>query len=207
MSGGVCLLQMNITMSIYISSWKIGMRHRLLWMVWNGDMEMTCEGARRGLQKRFGLRLARLLLLFLLHLPLLVEDLLGLSVADEEDDGGEDEDDRAPGAAVPKAKGVGASSSWLGKIVQQSCSVEMEFNAVTANHNFSPVEPLQASVKLIQGSRGTSTSLSRGSLCTLPTLKVLTVGNAVIIIIVVLGVRNAIAVIIPILRVRDSVII
>ena len=56
MSGGVCLLSMIIKsaenstkMSIYICTWKIGMRHRLLWMVWNGDMEMTCEGARRGL--------------------------------------------------------------------------------------------------------------------------------------------------------------
>ena len=63
------------------------------------------------------LRLAGLLLLFLLHLPLLVEDLLGLAVADEEDDGGEDQDDRAPGAAVAKAKGVGAGSSWSEKVV------------------------------------------------------------------------------------------
>jgi len=76
------------------------MRHRLLWMVWNGDMEMTCEGARPWIRRK--LRLAGLLLLLLLHLPLLVEDLLGLSVADEEDDGGEDEDDGAPGATVAK---------------------------------------------------------------------------------------------------------
>ena len=66
---------------------------------------------------KLGLRLACLLLLFLLHLPLLVEDLLGLAVADEEDDGGEDQDDRPPGAAVAKAKGVGARSSWSGKVV------------------------------------------------------------------------------------------
>jgi len=78
------------------------MRHRLLWMVWNGDMEMTCEGARPWIRRK--LRLAGLLLLFLLNLPLLVEDLLGLSVADEEDDGGEDEDDGAPGATVAKAE-------------------------------------------------------------------------------------------------------
>jgi len=76
------------------------MRHRLLWMVWNGDMEMTCEGARPWIRRK--LRLAGLLLLLLLNLPLLVEDLLGLSVADEEDDGGEDEDDGAPGATVAK---------------------------------------------------------------------------------------------------------
>ena len=42
---------------------------------------------------------------------------------------------------------------------------------------------------------------------TLPTLKVLVVGNAVIIIIVILGVRNAVAVVILVLRVRDTVII
>ena len=77
-------------------------------------MEMTC-GLR--IVEHFGLRLARLLFLFLLHLPLLVEDLLGLAVADEEDDGGEDQDDRAPGAAVAKAKGVGAGSSWSEKVV------------------------------------------------------------------------------------------
>ena len=81
---------------------------------WNGDMEMTC-GLR--IVEHLRLRLAGLLLLFLLHLPLLVEDLLGLAVADEQDDGGEDQDDRAPGAAVAKAKGVGARSSWSGKVV------------------------------------------------------------------------------------------
>ena len=69
-------------------------------------MEMTC-GLR--IVERFGLCLAHLLLL---HLPL-----LGLAVADEEDDGGEDQDDRAPGAAVAKAKGVGARSSWSEKVV------------------------------------------------------------------------------------------
>ena len=89
-----------------LEDWDVG--HRLL-MVWNGDMEMTC-GLR--IVENDCLRLACLLLLFLLHLPLLVEDLLGLAVADEEDDGGEDQDDRAPGAAVAKAKGVGARSSW-----------------------------------------------------------------------------------------------
>ena len=62
------------------------------------------------------LRLAGLLLLFLLHLSLLVEDLLGLAVADEEDDGGEYQDDRAPCAAVAETKGVSARTSWGGKV-------------------------------------------------------------------------------------------
>ena len=58
-----------------------------------------------GCRNHFGLlRLARLLFLFLLNLPLLVEDLLGLAVADEKDDGGKDQDDGAPGAAVAKTK-------------------------------------------------------------------------------------------------------
>merc|ERR550532_308508 len=107
---------------------------------------MTC-GLR--IVELFRLRLARLLLLFLLHLPLLVEDLLGLAVADEQDDGGEDQDDRAPGAAVAKAEGVGARSS----------------------------------------------------------LKVLIVGNAVIIIIVVLGVGHAVTVIITILVISCSIVV
>ena len=46
-----------------------------------------------------------------------------------------------------------------------------------------------------------------GDLANPPTLEVLGVRNAVIIIIVVDVVRDAVAVIIPILRVRDSVII
>ena len=51
-----------------------------------------------------GLGLARLLLLLLLNLLLLIEDLLGLSVADEQDHGGEEKDDGTPGGAVAEAK-------------------------------------------------------------------------------------------------------
>ena len=102
------------TMSIYICSWKIwDAAPPALDGFWNGDMEMTC-GLR--IVELFRLRLAGLLLLFLLHLSLLVEDLLGLAVADEEDDGGEYQDDRAPCAAVAETKGVSARTSWGGKV-------------------------------------------------------------------------------------------
>ena len=60
-----------------------------------------------------GSGLARLLLL-LLHLPLLVEDLLGLPVADEQHHGGKDQDDGAPGAAVAEAEAKGAGLAWTG---------------------------------------------------------------------------------------------
>ena len=99
---------------LHLHQLEVGMWHRLLMVgAWNGDMEMTC-GLR--IVEHFGLRLARLLFLFLLPLPLLVEDLLGLAVADEEDDGGEYQDDRAPCAAVAEAKGVSARTSWGGKV-------------------------------------------------------------------------------------------
>ena len=65
-------------------------------------------GRGRGRGACLGLLLA---LLLLLDLPLLVEDLLGLAVADEQDNRGEDQDDRTPGAAVAKAKGESAGSS------------------------------------------------------------------------------------------------
>ena len=96
-------------MSIYICSWKIwDAAPPALDGFWNGDMEMTC-GLR--IVEHFRLRLAGLLLLFLLHLPLLVEDLLGLAVADEQDHGGKDEDDGAPGRSVAEPEGVNAPGS------------------------------------------------------------------------------------------------
>ena len=52
-----------------------------------------------------------LFLLLILDLSLLVEDLLGLPVADQEDHGGEDEDDGAPGGSVAETKNVGAVSA------------------------------------------------------------------------------------------------
>ena len=52
-----------------------------------------------------------LFLLLILDLSLLVEDLLGLPVADQENHGGEDEDDGAPGGAVAETKNVGAVSA------------------------------------------------------------------------------------------------
>ena len=61
-----------------------------------------------------GSGLARLLLVLLLHLPLLVEDLLGLPVADEQHHGGEDQDDGTPGATVAEAEAIGAGLAWTG---------------------------------------------------------------------------------------------
>ena len=52
-----------------------------------------------------------LFLLLILDLSLLVEDLLGLPVADQEDHGGEDKDDGAPGGSVAETKNVGAVSA------------------------------------------------------------------------------------------------
>ena len=52
-----------------------------------------------------------LFLLLILDLSLLVEDLLGLPVADQEDHGGEDEDDGAPGGSIAETKDVGAVSA------------------------------------------------------------------------------------------------
>ena len=57
------------------------------------------------------LGLAALFLLLFIDLPLLVEDLLGLSVADEEDNGGKDKDNGAPGATVAESEGVDVSAS------------------------------------------------------------------------------------------------
>lgn len=56
-----------------------------------------------------GLLLA--LLLLLLNLSLLVEDLLGLPVADQEHHGGEDQDNGAPGGAVAKSELVSSLST------------------------------------------------------------------------------------------------
>ena len=53
-----------------------------------------------------------LALLLLLDLPLLVEDLLGLPVADQEHHGGKDQDNRAPGGAVAKSELVSSLSTW-----------------------------------------------------------------------------------------------
>ena len=53
-----------------------------------------------------------LALLLLLNLSLLVEDLLGLPVADQEHHGGEDQDNRAPGGAVAKSELVSSLSTW-----------------------------------------------------------------------------------------------
>lgn len=58
-----------------------------------------------------GLGVSSLLVFLVLHPPLLVEDLLGLPVADEQDDGGKDEDDGGPGCAVAEPEGVDAGSS------------------------------------------------------------------------------------------------
>ena len=52
-----------------------------------------------------------LFLLLILDLSLLVEDLLGLPVADQEDHGGEDENDGSPGGSVAETKNVGAVSA------------------------------------------------------------------------------------------------
>ena len=52
-----------------------------------------------------------LALLLLLDLPLLVEDLLGLPVADEQHHAGEDQHDAAPRGAVAEAELVHAVSS------------------------------------------------------------------------------------------------
>ena len=52
-----------------------------------------------------------LFLLLILDLSVLVEDLLGLPVADQENHGGEDEDDGAPGGSVAETKNVGAVSA------------------------------------------------------------------------------------------------
>ena len=87
-------------------------------------------------------------------------------------------------------------------------------SSTTANLNrvslANPAWPQVGNRKGVEGgllrSCGTSTN-SPGGCCTLPTLKVLIVGNAVIIIIVVLGVGHAVTVIITILRVRDTVIV
>ena len=65
-------------------------------------------GRGRGRGAGLGLLLA---LLLLLDLPLLVEDLLGLPVADQEDHGGEDEDYGSPGRPVAEAEHVGAVSA------------------------------------------------------------------------------------------------
>ena len=53
-----------------------------------------------------------LALLLLLNLSLLVEDLLGLPVADQEHHGGEDQDNGAPGGAVAKSELVSSLSTW-----------------------------------------------------------------------------------------------
>ena len=50
-------------------------------------------------------------LLLLLDLSLLVEDLLGLPVADQEHHGGEDQDNRSPGSAIAKSELVSALST------------------------------------------------------------------------------------------------
>ena len=65
-------------------------------------------GRGRGRGACLGLLLA---LLLLLDLPLLVEDLLGLPVADQEDHRGEDENDGSPGGSVAETKNVGAVSA------------------------------------------------------------------------------------------------
>ena len=52
-----------------------------------------------------------LALLLLLNLSLLVEDLLGLPVADQKNHGGKDQDDGAPGGSVAETKNVGAVSA------------------------------------------------------------------------------------------------
>ena len=58
-----------------------------------------------------------LALLFLLNLSLLVEDLLGLPVADQEHHGGEDQDNGAPGGAVAKSELVSSLSTWNMKLL------------------------------------------------------------------------------------------
>ena len=58
-----------------------------------------------------------LALLFLLNLSLLVEDLLGLPVADQEHHGGEDKDNGAPGGAVAKSELVSSLSTWNMKLL------------------------------------------------------------------------------------------
>ena len=65
-------------------------------------------GRGRGRGACLGLLLA---LLLLLDLPLLVEDLLGLPVADQEHHGGEDQDNGAPGGAVAKSELVSSLST------------------------------------------------------------------------------------------------
>ena len=65
-------------------------------------------GRGRGRGACLGLLLA---LLLLLDLPLLVEDLLGLPVADEQHHAGEDKHDAAPRGAVAEAELVHAVSS------------------------------------------------------------------------------------------------
>ena len=58
-----------------------------------------------------------LALLFLLNLSLLVEDLLGLPVADQEHHGGEDQDNGAPGGAVAESELVSSLSTWNMKLL------------------------------------------------------------------------------------------
>ena len=58
-----------------------------------------------------------LALLFLLNLSLLVEDLLGLPVADQEHHGGKDQDNGAPGGAVAKSELVSSLSTWNIKLL------------------------------------------------------------------------------------------
>jgi hypothetical protein len=79
---------------------------------WNDDMENSC-----GIKFKDDLGLSRLLLL-LLDLLLLVEDLLGLPVADEEHHGGEEKDDGAPGGSVAESKGINTSGSCVKNILK-----------------------------------------------------------------------------------------
>ena len=58
-----------------------------------------------------GLGVSSLLVFLVLHPPLLVEDLLGLPVADQEHHGGEDQDNGSPGGAVAKPELISALST------------------------------------------------------------------------------------------------